>query len=30
MQLTVFRNDIIDGLQKSSGIIPAKSILAAK
>ncbi|MGD9609082.1 MAG: DNA polymerase III subunit beta [Desulfovibrionaceae bacterium] len=25
MQLTVFRNDIIDGLQKSSGIIPAKT-----
>jgi DNA polymerase-3 subunit beta len=25
MQLSVFRNDIIDGLQKSSGIIPAKT-----
>ena len=25
MQLKVFRNDIIDGLQKSSGIIPAKT-----
>ncbi|OLN27207.1 DNA polymerase III beta subunit [Desulfovibrio sp. DV] len=25
MQLTVFRNDIIDGLQKSSSIIPAKT-----
>lgn len=25
MQLTVFRKDIIDGLQKSSGIIPAKT-----
>ena len=25
MQLTVFRNDIIDGLQKSSAIIPAKT-----
>jgi DNA polymerase III subunit beta len=25
MQLKVFRNDILDGLQKSSGIIPAKT-----